>query len=156
MHRFVRPLLAVPIALASVASVCEDDPPLTGTYHLRISESLDSCDDERNGYPLEVTISRNDSGFTIQIDGGGTLTGDFDEDGVLVASGTIADLGGGRTTLMQIGIVIRQGQVTDGTGRITFNGTFPGEPGQCIQELFILGDRIGGDLVPVLGLSARR
>jgi hypothetical protein len=151
MKRTWRAVILLAVVSATMASLCDDeDNRVTGSYRFDVVETRDTCDNELNGYSIEATISQAESGFTIQIQGDGTLTGDFDDAGVLAASGTIADLGEGRTTFMQIGIVIKQSEITDGTGRITFNGTFPGEPGQCIQELFITGDRIGGDIAPVL------
>ena len=155
MNRISRCLLAALVAVVSMASVCKDeDDRVTGTYRLNIVESQDTCDLNLDRFGSIITISlASAGGDTVAFGDEGTLTGDFNEEGVLVAQGNIVVVRQGReiAALMRIQIVIRQGQITDGSGRLTFNGTFPGKEGvTCIQEFFITGHRTNS-VAPVVG-----
>jgi len=155
MNRTARCLLAGLVAVVSMASVCEDeDNRVTGTYELVIRETLDTCDPNRelNTFASQVTISRGQDGFTLEFGEEATLTGDFNDEGTLVAEGNIVVEREGQSiaALMQVQIVIKQGQITLGSGRLTFNGTFPGRTGTCVQEFGISGSR-NDNRVPVVG-----
>jgi hypothetical protein len=154
MNRMRRCLLAGLVAVVSMGSVCEDDEPITGTYRLNIIESQDTCDQDLDEFGSIVTIRLGETGYVIEFGEEGTLTGDFNDEGVLVAQGNILVVREGQQIVgsMAIQIVIRQGQITDGSGRLTFNGTFPGKEGvTCIQEFTITGRRTGSSVAPLVG-----
>jgi hypothetical protein len=147
-------VLALAIGFVSIGSTCESaDDRVPGTYRINITESRDTCDNpqELNSFVSEVTISQEGEGYILEFGEEGTLTGAFSEEGVLVAQGDIVVVRGGLPIAahMQVGFIIRQGQITAGTGRLTFNGTFPGRPGECVQEFSVTGRR--DSVSPILG-----
>ncbi len=151
MHTMMRCAAAVLLAWATTASTCStSDNRVTGTYTLSVFESQDTCDQELNSFGSVATISTQGEGYVIDFGDEGELVGDFNAEGILVAQGTIDDQGGGRTTTMLVGLVIRQGQITDGSGRITYNGTYPGNDDVCIQEFVVTGKR-NDSHAPVVG-----
>jgi hypothetical protein len=154
MSRTLRGILALALGTVSIASTCQSsDDRVPGTYRLNIIESRDTCDNpqELNTFGSQLTISQEGDSYIIEFGEEGTLTGAFSDEGVLVAEGDIVVVRDGTPIAahMQIGIIIRQGQITAGTGRLTFNGTFPGRPGVCIQEFSVTGRR--DNVSPVLG-----
>ena len=153
MNRTWKGIVAFAVALLTVGSVCDDDDSrITGTYELLIIESRDTCDNDLNEVSSVATISRDESGFVIEFGDEATLTGEFSSEGVLVAQGNIVVVREGMEipAFMQIGIVIKQGVITQGSGRLTYEGTFPGVPGTCVQEFGIAGSRTDS-AAPILG-----
>jgi hypothetical protein len=139
------------VALATIGSTCDDtNNRVTGTYQLTVVESRDSCDQEFNSFGSVVTVTSGSAGaYTVSFGDAAVLEGSFSDEGVLVAQGVIDDQGDGKTTTMQIGILVRQGLV-EGTGRLTYNGTFPGVTGSCVQEFSFTGQRTDSR-APVVG-----
>jgi len=139
------------LALATMGSTCdESDNRVTGTYTLTITESRDTCDQEPNTFASSVTITaQSGGGYVVSFGEDAELTGEFSDDGVLVAQGIIDDQGDGRTTTMIVGFLFRQGSI-EGTGRLTYNGTFPDVPTACIQEFGMTGQR-SDNRAPIIG-----
>lgn len=151
MRTMWRGVCAIAVAMATMGSTCDDsDTRVTGTYQLSVFESQDTCDQELNQFGSSVTITAlSGGGYTVNFGGQGELTGDFSDEGVLVAQGVVDDQGDGKTTTMLVGLVIRQGAL-EGTGRLTYNGTFPGNSGACFQEFGLTGSR-ADNRAPVIG-----
>ena len=118
-----------------------------GRFTLFVSESRDTCDGQNNSFGSEITIARDGEDVTVTFGEEAVLTGTIDENGEILAQGIVEDLGGGRTTVLAIRIVVRRTSL-ESTGRQTFNGTFPGQAGTCVQEFSIVGQR--ANLVPTL------
>jgi hypothetical protein len=146
-------VILLAVALSTVASVCEDDnDEITGTYQLLIFESEDECDNEINQYSSQATISRSGDGFIIEFGDEGTLTGGFNDEGALEASGNTVVIVDGNpvAAFMQIQLIIQQGNISAGNGNLRYDGTFPGVPGTCTQTFSIDGSR-ADNLAPILG-----
>jgi hypothetical protein len=129
---------------------------ITGTYNAAVFESEDTCDGERDGpYPLQFEIARQGDGFSVLVNGAGPLTGDIREDGILAVVGTVTggdppcSGSGACPRQVQLEMDIRRGRIVEGAALITWNGTFPGVPGACVQELTFTGSR--QDLAPIIG-----
>ena len=145
--------LGMALALGFAAVACDgDEDQIAGTYELRIFESRDTCDNELNPVSSQVTISRSPGGFVLDFGTDARLSGEISDQGVLVASGDIVIRRQGLEVpaFLQIGLVIREGQIRQGTGRLRFSGTFPGIPGVCEQEFTIEGSR-EDSRVPIIG-----
>ena len=149
----IRRMVRTAFAFGLAAAGCDgDEDQITGTYELRILETRDTCDNEINQVRSTVTISRTPTGFLLDFGPDARLDGSISEEGVLAASGNIIIRRDGLVipAFLQVGLVIREGQIRQGTGRLTFNGTFPNVAGTCVQEFTIQGGR-EDSRVPIVG-----
>ena len=147
-------LLVVGVVLGLVA--CEDEESeITGTYQANVFESMDTCDNSRDSYGLEIEITRQGSEFRVLVNDAGPLTGGLEE-GILVVTGTVTggdppcDATGACPRDVRLEMDIRRGRIVEGKGRVTWNGTFPGVSGVCVQEFDFTGFRRDAR-VPVVG-----
>ena len=141
-------LLAGLLALTACGE--DEQRGVEGRFTLVVSESRDTCDNQTNSFGSEITITRDGDDVVVTFGQDAILTGTIDENGEILAQGVVEDQGGGRTTVLAVRILVRRTRL-ESTGRQTFNGTFPGVPGTCLQEFSISGQR--ANVVPTLFTS---
>ena len=137
------------LAAVTVAADCEDDElTIVGSYSLNVFESRDTCDQQLNEVASQIRIARaGGEEYRVEFGDAGTLTGEFDDQGLLQVTGPLTAtvvVGGvptevASTMRMQVGLK-RSGDI-EASGRQTFDGTYPGVPGQCIIEFNSQGSR---------------
>jgi hypothetical protein len=146
--------VGVVFAVALGTPACNnDDEQIPGTYSVSVFEAEDTCDGEENQFTLVLDIRRQDDGFRVEINAAGQaglLSGDIEPDGILVVTGTVTDTDGTRPRQVRLEMDIQRGRILEGRGLLTWNGTFPGVPGQCTQELNFTGFRENA-VAPVVG-----
>lgn len=137
------------VGLAGVGA-CDgqDDVTLEGTYLLSIVETEDDCDGELNsGIQATMTIEREGDTYTVRFGDQATLVGVIDPEGLLQVSGVsnVPVVVDGETVTVTADMVMQIGQFQTGeieaSGRLTFEGTFPGVEETCEQVFVAAGDR---------------
>ena len=140
----------IALATAVLAAGCENSPStgVEGTYQLAAEYTIDECSGQQGrSFSSEVTIERDGDNVTFLFGDAATLTGTINpEDRVMTVEGTILveepDGEGTFTGHMRMVARVTEGEF-NGLATITFEGTFPGVPGTCIQAFAAEGERRG-------------
>ncbi len=147
-----RTMTVAAAGLASLLAACNNKPSeeIAGDYTVNVFETRDTCDGQLNSFGARLSLERDGGNVTVRLGDFGALEGQFDDQGVIQAQGPVqAGPDGSIAATMQVQIFAKSGSIRDANGRLTFDGTFPGESGTCVQEFTFSGSR--DDLSPIVG-----